>query len=69
MKDRINMTSLSEERPQWKEHIPSDLLPSVDDFTALKEEMITLLSRQVKRSNTSIAAFTNACYTITQVHH
>ena len=69
VKDRINMTSLSEERPKWKEHKASDLLPSVDDITALKEEMIILLSRQVKRSDTSIAAFTNACCIITQVHH
>ena len=50
-------------------HKASDLLPYVDDITAVKEEMIILLSRQVKRSDTSIAAFTNACYTITQVHH
>ena len=56
-------------RPKWKEPKASDLLPSVDDITALKEKMIILLSRQVRRSDTSIAAFTNACYIITQAHH
>ena len=38
VKDRINMMSLSEERPKWNEHKASDLLLSVDDTTAVKEE-------------------------------
>ena len=42
------MTFLSEEWPKWKEPKASDLLPSVDDITALKEEMIILLSRLVE---------------------
>jgi hypothetical protein len=37
--DRVNMTTLSEDRAKPVEHKPSDLLPSADDI---------LMSRQVK---------------------
>lgn len=49
VKDRVDMTSLSEERPKRVEYKPNDLLPSDNDITALKEEMIILLARQVKK--------------------
>lgn len=49
VKDRVDMSNLSEESPKPCDHVPSDLLPSSDDVTALKKELHILLSRYVTK--------------------
>ncbi len=45
VKDRVDLSSLSDESPQNRNYDANDLLPSTEDITSLKEDFCTLLSR------------------------
>ena len=45
VKDRIDMSTLSDDPPDACEHHAEDLLPSPADLSAIKEEFHILLSR------------------------
>ena len=45
VKDRIDMSALSDDLPVAREHLASDLLPSAEDLACLKSEFRILLTR------------------------
>lgn len=45
VKDRVDMSKMSEKPPQHCNYAAKDLLPSADDIKDLKAELVILLSR------------------------
>ena len=48
VRDRVNLSGLSDERPPYATPDASLLLPTSDDISSLKDEFDVLISRQVK---------------------
>ena len=51
VKDRVNMSNLSDIPPEACDHVASDLLPTSSDISSIKEEFCILLSRYAYRIN------------------
>jgi hypothetical protein len=45
VKDRVDMSGMSDKPPPPRDHSAKDLLPSTEDMKSLKEELVILLSR------------------------
>ena len=45
VRDRVNLSGLSDEPPEYSECDPQLLLPSSEDITSLKQEFVILVSR------------------------
>ena len=65
MKDRVDLSGLSDEPPSLCKHAAEDLLPSPEDIASLKEDFRILVSRYntIKLKYIIIGASLNSCLT------